>query len=87
MKYEYEEKEANASTKLTYLLVGGGIGAILALLFAPKSCQELRGDIKLSQNDRAAARTAYEKAMALGPAPASKDLLQRKLDDLAGAQS
>lgn len=49
--------------------------------------QELRGDIKLSQNDRAAARTAYEKAMALGPAPASKDLLQRKLDDLAGAQS
>ena len=49
--------------------------------------QELRGDIKLSQNDRAATRTAYEKAMALGPAPASKDLLQRKLDDLAGAQS
>lgn len=44
MKYEYE-KEANASTKLTYLLVGGGIGAILALLFAPKSGQELRGDI------------------------------------------
>jgi gas vesicle protein len=44
MKYEYE-KEANASTKLTYLLVGGGIGAILALLFAPKSGHELRGDI------------------------------------------
>ena len=44
MKYEYE-KEANASTKLTYLLVGGGIGAILALLFAPKSGTELRGDI------------------------------------------
>jgi len=33
------------STRLTYLLVGGGIGAILALLFAPKSGQELRGDI------------------------------------------
>lgn len=45
MKYEYEEREASASTKLTYLLVGGGIGAILALLFAPKSGQELRGDI------------------------------------------
>jgi gas vesicle protein len=27
------------------LLIGGGIGAILALLFAPKSGQELRGDI------------------------------------------
>jgi len=41
----YEREESNATTKLTYLLVGGGIGAILALLFAPKSGQELRGDI------------------------------------------
>lgn len=30
---------------LTFLLVGGGIGALLALLFAPKSGSELRGDI------------------------------------------
>src|SRR5918996_651641 len=35
----------NISSKLTYLLIGGGIGAILALLFAPKSGHELRGDI------------------------------------------
>jgi gas vesicle protein len=35
----------NISTRLTFLLIGGGIGAILALLFAPKSGQELRGDI------------------------------------------
>ena len=27
------------------MLIGGGIGAILALLFAPKSGHELRGDI------------------------------------------
>ena len=33
------------SNKLTYLLIGGGIGAIIALLFAPKSGHELRGDI------------------------------------------
>ena len=33
------------SARLTYLLIGGGIGAILALLFAPKSGEELRGDI------------------------------------------
>ncbi|MEJ7624015.1 MAG: YtxH domain-containing protein [Pyrinomonadaceae bacterium] len=45
MKREYDREEANASTKLTYLLVGGGIGAVLALLFAPKSGQELRTDI------------------------------------------
>src|SRR5215813_12814206 len=35
----------NISTRLTYLLIGGGIGAVLALLFAPKSGQELRSDI------------------------------------------
>ena len=35
----------NISTRLTYLLIGGGIGAVLALLFAPKSGHELRGDI------------------------------------------
>ena len=31
--------------KLTYFLVGAGIGAVLALLFAPKSGEELRNDI------------------------------------------
>lgn len=41
----YEREEAGAGTKLTYLLIGGGIGAILGLLFAPKSGDELRGDI------------------------------------------
>ena len=35
----------NVSSKLTYLLIGGGIGAVIALLFAPKSGQELRGDL------------------------------------------
>lgn len=41
----YERDESSATTKLTYLLIGGGIGALLALLFAPKSGEELRGDI------------------------------------------
>ena len=45
MRNEYEREETSAATKLTYLLVGGGIGAVLALLFAPKSGEELRGDI------------------------------------------
>lgn len=35
----------NISTKLTFFLVGAGIGAVLALLFAPKSGEELRNDI------------------------------------------
>lgn len=45
MGHDYDREETNAATKLTYLLVGGGIGAVLALLFAPKSGIELRGDI------------------------------------------
>jgi gas vesicle protein len=48
MRYEdedYRRGDADVSTKLTYLLIGGGIGAILALLFAPKSGHELRGDL------------------------------------------
>lgn len=35
----------NVTNNLTYLLVGGGIGAALALLFAPKAGSELRTNI------------------------------------------
>lgn len=45
MRNEYDRDDAHVSTKLTYLLIGGGIGAVIALLFAPKSGVELRGDI------------------------------------------
>lgn len=45
MRDQYDRDDASVSTKLTYLLIGGGIGAIVALLFAPKSGVELRGDI------------------------------------------
>ena len=45
MRNEYDREDANVGTKLTYLLIGGGIGAVIALLFAPKSGTELRGDI------------------------------------------
>ena len=36
---------SNTGARLTYLLVGAGLGAVVALLFAPKSGHELRGDI------------------------------------------
>lgn len=39
------ENEGNAVDRLTYLLIGAGIGAAVALLFAPKAGSELRGDI------------------------------------------
>ena len=45
MRNDYDREDASVTTKLTYLLIGGGIGAVIALLFAPKSGVELRGDI------------------------------------------
>ncbi len=35
----------NISTALACFLIGGTVGAVVALLFAPKSGRELRGDI------------------------------------------
>lgn len=69
-KYErvYErEPETSASSKLSYILIGGGIGAVLALLFAPKSGTELRGDIadvtrKGLEKGKEAAAVAQDKA-------------------------
>src|SRR5262245_37736743 len=39
------EESSSATDKLTFLLIGAGIGATLALLFAPKKGSELRSDI------------------------------------------
>lgn len=49
-RYENEipvqnNSQINVRDGLTFLLVGGGIGAVLALLFAPKSGREMRSDI------------------------------------------
>lgn len=39
------QNEFGTAEKLTFLLIGGGIGAIAALLFAPKPGRQLRGEI------------------------------------------
>ncbi len=38
-------EESSLPAQLTYLIIGGAVGAAVALLFAPKSGRELRGDI------------------------------------------
>lgn len=37
--------DGELSARLSYFLIGGTVGALVALLFAPKSGRELRGDI------------------------------------------
>jgi gas vesicle protein len=39
------ENSGNGGDKLVYFLIGAGIGAITALLFAPKAGSELRSEI------------------------------------------
>lgn len=39
------EEQGSTADKLIYFLVGAGIGAVTALLFAPKAGSELRSDI------------------------------------------
>lgn len=49
---------SHLSTNLTFLLIGGGIGAVLALLFAPKPRPEVSGDVAevtRTDSDRASA--------------------------------
>lgn len=45
MANNYQNEGSGAASKLTFLLAGAGIGAVIALLFAPKSGAELREDI------------------------------------------
>jgi gas vesicle protein len=56
--------EDSGSTKLTYFLIGAGLGAVVALLFAPKSGRELRGDI--ADATRKGVEYTQENARALG---------------------
>jgi gas vesicle protein len=94
MKYEREREEASATTKLTYLLIGGGIGAVLGLLFAPKAGDELRGDIadatrKGLEKSKDAAALVGEKAgdyyeVTRGKAGELYQTAQVKAGDLAG---
>jgi gas vesicle protein len=70
-----EHEGSSAAEKLTFLLIGAGIGATLALLFAPKSGRELRGDI--ADYSRRGWDAASESARAVGA----------KASDIYGAAS
>ncbi|HXG67859.1 MAG TPA: YtxH domain-containing protein [Blastocatellia bacterium] len=59
-----EHESGSATEKLIFLLVGAGLGATLALLFAPKAGRELRGDI--ADYTKRGVDAANERARQLG---------------------
>jgi len=59
-----DNSTSSAVDRLTYLLIGAGIGATVALLFAPKSGRELRGDI--ADASRKGVELTTEQARRLG---------------------
>lgn len=75
-RVQWQQGELDAALK-TLDADGGSFGALF---------DELRGDIRLAQGDTEAARSAYEKAFKATPEDQpGRQLLQRKLDDLAPA--
>src|ERR671929_2379833 len=42
---DHQRRESDAGTRLTYFVIGASVGAVVALLFAPKSGRELREDL------------------------------------------
>lgn len=57
---EAENASGSLSTQMACFLLGGAVGAVVALMFAPKSGRELRGDI--ADAARQGANTARERA-------------------------
>jgi gas vesicle protein len=49
-KYESSDK-SSAGTAVTFLMIGLGAGALIALLLSPKSGKELRRDIRRKYED------------------------------------
>ncbi|MGD0212211.1 MAG: YtxH domain-containing protein [Terriglobales bacterium] len=47
----YESSDGTAGTAVTFLLIGLGVGAGLALLLAPKTGRQLRKDLRRSYDD------------------------------------
>ena len=49
-KYESAEK-SSAGTAVTFLMIGLGVGALVALLLAPKTGKQMRRDLRRSYDD------------------------------------
>jgi gas vesicle protein len=50
-KYETSDKSSSVGTAITFLMIGVGAGALVALMLAPKSGKQMRRDIRRRYDD------------------------------------
>jgi gas vesicle protein len=50
-KYEVAESKGNAGTAVTFLMIGIGAGALIALLLAPKTGKQMRKELRRRIDD------------------------------------
>jgi len=50
-KYEVAESKSNAGTAVTFLMIGIGAGALIALLLAPKTGKQMRKELRRRIDD------------------------------------
>jgi gas vesicle protein len=50
-KYEVAESKSNVGTAVTFLMIGIGAGALVALLLAPKTGKQMRRDLRRRIDD------------------------------------
>jgi len=50
-KYEVAESKGNVGTAVTFLMIGIGAGALVALLLAPKTGKQMRRDLRRHLDD------------------------------------
>jgi gas vesicle protein len=80
--------ENNSGSSVAFFLAGAGIGAILALLFAPKSGKETREFISQRANEgreKVAAKGQEYRRQAEGYVDKAKDLVNKQKDQLSSA--
>ena len=56
-KYEVAERSSGAGTAITFLMIGLGAGALVALMLAPKTGKQMRRDLRRKYDD---ARDAFQ---------------------------
>ena len=50
-KYEVSEKSSGAGTAITFLMIGLGAGALVALLMAPRTGKQMRRELRRRYDD------------------------------------